>query len=988
MHQKIVVLAIFYLALFNALQGQNHFFRKYDSRQGLPSSEVYQAVQDDDGYMWFSTDHGLVRYDGYQFRTFDVDDGLPENPVFTLYKDSKNRVWFVTLSGKLGYHEKGKIYPYKFNDRLADYLRLYAKNRYNIYSEMAVDSLENIWLSLRKVGLFRVDGQGNVAWLNPRQNHNSAVLLRGPDGKMLIDFAKTHPTHTVIIQSDHVQTDSFDVSGYFLPRRFGHILNSVVALGEDIFFSEHNVVVHFRSGRLINHKKLAHSITRMNFDRQGRIWISTNGGGGRLFDKDLNEIDVFLDGEPISSFFEDHEGGLWFTSLNSGLFYIPEKHNKVIVPPSMFRQEKIVDLEIDKKNRLWFSSFNVIGYSSGKNNQIYRAIKLGDTIISCILPDPSGSYLWLGTSKGLLRFNEASGKLDPLKALSEVYYAQWGVKSLFYDTIHDMLWVGSFAGFYGLSPKTGLSRVIGVNELNRVEAITTAGDGKLYLGDQNGLHSWDGDSLKPVRSFGMGPWRVTALTWRNDSLWIGTRERGLLLLTNDTLKSFDRKDGLLSSSVNFIKFKGNMIVAGTNKGISVLNRTSTGKGFAIVQNITSGYGLLANEVTAMTTTKEKIIASSAGFISFLQVNPSLLMNIRMPVHITSVSNENKIIDNYLAEPVVLRYNENKISFSYFAISFFIQGRHTYRHRLVGLENTWVVNQQTIASYPYLPPGKYTFEVQVKNPDGSWSATAEPIAVTVLRPLWMEWWVITIMVVVAIALLLALFYAVSWYITRQRNVVNDMRRYQQEALALQMNPHFLFNALNTVQRFILENDKMASSRYLTRFAGLMRAMLENAQKPDTSLSDEMHLLRQYIELESARMPQKFTYEIQCDEQIDQDNTFIPVFLIQPLVENAIQHGLKVYSGEGKLQLRFYQENQSLVVVVEDNGIGREAASKLQTNKKTSLGLSIVQKRILLINKSRQTNINLEITDLYTASGEAAGTKATLRFPGQAKPKYHE
>lgn len=988
MHQKIVLLSIFYLALLNALQGQNHFFRKYDSRQGLPSSEVYHAVQDNDGYMWFSTDHGLVRYDGYQFRTFDVDDGLPENPVFTLYKDSKSRVWFVTLSGKLGYHEKGKIYHYRHNDRLSDYIRFNTRNKYAIYNDIVADSLDNLWLALRSEGLFRIDSQGNVTRLNPRQNHHSVVLLRGPDGRMLIDFAKTYPTRTVFIQSHQGHFDSIDVRGIFSIHGSGHFFNSVIALGDDIYFSEDNKVVHFRSGKLINQKKLSHPVTRMNSDRQGRIWMSTNGGGGRLFDKDLNEIDVFLDGEPLSSFFEDHEGGLWFTSMNSGLFYIPEKRNRVIVPPSMFRQEKIIDLKIDKQNRLWFSSFNVFGYSSGNYNQLYKAGKLGDTVISCILPDPSGKYLWVGTNSGLLKFDEGSRKLVPLMPLYEAYHAPWGVKSLFYDTIHDMLWAGSYAGFYGLSPKTGLTQVNGNNELNRVEAITSAGDGKLFLGDQNGLHFWDGSSLRPVRFFGLGQWRVTALKWRNDSLWIGTRERGLLLLTNDTLISFGRREGLLSSSVNFVELKGNLVIAGTNKGISVLGRTSNSEGFAIVQNITSGYGLLANEVTAMTATDDIIIASSAGFISFLQVNPTLLMRISMPCHITSVSTENKIIDNYFYEPVVLRHNENNISFSYFAISFFIQGRHTYRHRLLGLESDWVVNQQTTASYPYLPPGNYTFEVQVQNPDGSWSATAESVEVRVLRPLWMKWWVIAIMVIVAIALLLALFYAVSRYFTRQRNVVNDMRRYQQEALALQMNPHFLFNALNTVQRYILENDKMASSRYLTRFAGLMRAMLENAQKPDTSLSEEIHLLRQYIELESARMPQKFTYEIQCDELIDQENTLIPVFLIQPLVENAIQHGLKAFSGEGNIQLRLNKEDQSLIVVVEDNGIGREAALKQRTNKKNSLGLSIIQKRILLINKSRQTNISLEISDLYTTSGEAAGTKAILRFPGLAKLKYHE
>lgn len=242
------------------------------------------------------------------------------------------------------------------------------------------------------------------------------------------------------------------------------------------------------------------------------------------------------------------------------------------------------------------------------------------------------------------------------------------------------------------------------------------------------------------------------------------------------------------------------------------------------------------------------------------------------------------------------------------------------------------------------------------------------------------------IILSILLLLGLFWAVNAHLTRQRNIVNEMRRYQQEALALQMNPHFLFNALNTVQWYILENDKVSSSRYLTRFAGFMRAMLENAQKPDTTpLASEIQLLKQYLELESARARHTFSYEICCNEMIDQEGTMIPVFLIQPLIENAIIHGLKAFSGEGHFNLGFYHDEQHLLAIVQDNGIGREAASRHTREKRTSLGLSIIEKRIFLIIKSRQTNISLEITDLYSDTGEANGTRAVLRFPDQAKLK---
>ncbi|HMM12112.1 MAG TPA: two-component regulator propeller domain-containing protein [Bacteroidales bacterium] len=972
----------------SGLRAQDQFFRKYDSRQGLPSSEVYQSVQDDDGYLWFSTDHGLVRYDGYQFRTFDVDDGLPENAVFTLFKDKKNRVWFVTLSGKMGYHHKGRIYAYKHNDKLTSYFENNLSSRYSIFTKFTVDTADNIWFSMRKEGLFHIDPLGNIVHQNPQKDRHTLIIAPSSDGRMLIDHARLLPTKTIIHQRDTAVADTLDVSMLFGQRKYPNQFNDVLKLDDDIYVSENNVILHLRSGELVKAVQLQHIINRIDSDREGKIWLSTTGGGGRMFDRELNEIDVFLDGEPISSFFEDHEGGLWFTSMNSGIFYIPEKRNRVIVPSSMFRQEKIINLKTDCFGRLWFSSFNVFGYYDGKRSKRYHIGSSGETIISRILPSPDGKTLWVGTNKGIVVHDINSGRSQLLETQTQRQYSILGVKSLLYDTVQRILWVGTFAGFYGLREDGSLTPIYGDKILNRVEAIESATGGTLFLGSQIGLYTFNGQSLEPVQSTGLGNLRITALKWRNDSLWIGTRERGLMLLTSDTLMSFGRKEGLLSSSVNFIELMGKYIVAGTNKGVSVLSRDVNSGKIAIIQNITSGYGMLANEVSAMTIIGDRIVASSAGFISYLEVNPGLLMGIRMPCHITSITTSNQQIDNPEAEFIELRHNQSSISINYFAISFFIQGRHTYRHRLLGLEKDWVVNQQTTASYPYLPPGSYSFEVQVLNPDGSWSPAPESLQIVVQRPFWMTWWFIALALILGILLLLLLFYLVNKQLTRQRNIVNDMRRYQQEALALQMNPHFLFNALNTVQRYILENDRMASSRYLTRFAGFMRAMLENAQKPDTSLTEEIQLISQYLELESARNPQKFSFEIQTDKQINPDATHIPVFLIQPLVENALLHGLKDLVGDGRILVSIFAEGNDLVIRVEDNGIGREAASKTRTPNKSSLGLSIIQKRISLINISRSSKISLEIIDLYAPNGEAAGTLAVLRFPGFANLNQHE
>ncbi|MBK9292077.1 MAG: histidine kinase [Bacteroidetes bacterium] len=986
MRNLSLLLVLFFASGITPLAGQNHFFRKYDSRQGLPSSEVYYGLQDDDGYMWFSTDHGLVRYDGYQFKTYDVYDGLPENPIFILHKDFRNRVWFVTLNGLLGYHHKGRIYPYQFNDKLHSYISDTLRATYNLITDYEIDHQGSLWFSLRNTGLFRIDSSGQIMKMNPRRKNRTTMLVPAADGRLMIDFAALPISDTLIVQWPDAPADTFNVSKYFKSKIFVHHYN-LLHQGPDIYYSEKDVLLHIRKGRIVGARKLPYAIIRMGFDHDGRIWLSTQGGGGRLLDRELNEIEVFLDGEPISSFCRDQEGGLWFTSLNSGIFYIPEQQNKVIVPPNMYRQDKIIDLKYDKKGTLWYASFAVFGGFDASQNQIHRLKTAGDTVISAIQPDPDGRRLWVGTNRGLLCLDTKTNTYLPIMAALRQPWKNYGVKNLHMDTTSGILWVGTYAGFYGL--KNGDIWVPNTGEgiTHRVEALETAPDGRVFVGSQKGLYLYANGRLEKQLQFGLPETRITALRYRNDSLWIGTRQAGLMLLTPDTLIKFGRQSGLPSSSVSFLEFKGNLLVAGTNRGISIVAPDHrSGDSLRLIQNITAGYGLLANEVSAMTVGNNRIVAASAGFISFLVPDTNLLQRIRMPCHITAVAAGRLQVRDF-DQRIELKYSDNNLIINYFAISFFLQERHTYRHRLLGLESEWVVNQQTTAAYPFLPPGNYVFEVEVRNPDGSWSPASEKIFVRVLKPYWKQWWFIALMVLTGILLMSGIVYLVGRQILRQRNLLNDMWRFQQEALALQMNPHFIFNALNTVQRFIVENDKLASSRYLSRFAGFMRAMLDNAQKPDTSLAAEMQLLGQYLELESARAHQSFTYAITCDPQIDTEKTLIPVFLIQPLVENAIQHGLKALESGGKIELRFRLEGQDLLAEVEDNGIGRAAAAKLRPEKKSSLGLPITEKRIFLINKSRQTQIRLEITDLFSESGQAAGTLARLRFPGHAKTKTH-
>jgi ligand-binding sensor domain-containing protein/putative methionine-R-sulfoxide reductase with GAF domain len=208
----------------------------------------------------------------------------------------------------------------------------------------------------------------------------------------------------------------------------------------------------------------------------------------------------------------------------------------------------------------------------------------------------------------------------------------------------------------------------------------------------------------------------------------------------------------------------------------------------------------------------------------------------------------------------------------------------------------------------------------------------------------------------------------------------------QSLRLQMNPHFLFNALNSIQQMILANEELVATRFLSRFSKLLRAILVNSDKETVTLKEELEILNLYIELEARRFKDSFQYSIHCDYEIDADEIKIPTLLIQPFVENAIWHGLMHKEGNRNLSIHFSETDSFLRCVIEDNGVGRkksEEAKKVngQDRSHISKGIKVSLERLKTIRNRDGTEGSLAITDLHDDKGQAAGTRVEINFPIQ-------
>ncbi len=338
------------------------------------------------------------------------------------------------------------------------------------------------------------------------------------------------------------------------------------------------------------------------------------------------------------------------------------------------------------------------------------------------------------------------------------------------------------------------------------------------------------------------------------------------------------------------------------------------------------------------------------------------------------------------QAIRLGHRQNYFSFDFSAIGYTHPEKYQYQYKLEGVDEDWVyAGQRNYAAYTNVAGGHYTFLVKVANSDGLWNEEAAKIRLAVATPWWRQLWFRACMLL----LLLALAYGFYRYRLGQVRKTERLKaRFDKKvanleltALRAQMNPHFLFNCLNSIDHYIIKNETQKASEYLNSFSRLIRLILQNSRSNYVNLKDELETLGLYMEMESLRFNHRFEYEINADPELDLKEFEIPPMLLQPFVENAIWHGLMHKAGKGKVQLNISREDGFLKCSIQDDGVGRGKSAEFRkpTPGKRSMGMNITKDRIETINKIYNTNTTVTITDLMDDKGAPAGTKVDVLIP---------
>ncbi|MBC7891869.1 MAG: histidine kinase, partial [Sphingobacteriaceae bacterium] len=769
------------------------------------------------------------------------------------------------------------------------------------------------------------------------------------------------------------------------------------------------------------------SVWAVSPDRAGNLWVCTETAGLRRLNPRTGQVRAYhadprnpasLSNETVLSAFEDRAGTLWVGTYGGGLnarhrYGNPGFYHYQTPPaaPNAANFNVVQSLSRDFTGRLWVGSLGGLQGLRGTPDSMY-AEPLPFTLtdadgVQTSIATRSGTQ-WFGTySKGVLSYEPRSGKQRVFTEITRravrVAPRQMAVGRVLEDYAGILWFTTEGDGLRAYDPRTGAVRVY-LHEANNpaslsenyLTALWETPDQSLWVGTFGGglcrLDSGRGRFTRylndPKNGASISNNRVSCLLGEpSGRLWVGTFGGGLNTLDPATgrWQRFTENDGLPNNVINALlpDGRGNLWLS-TNKGLCRFTPPIAGKP-ALIRAFDVRDGLQNNEFAMNSGFRD-----AGGWLYFGGINgfnvfhpDRITLNpYRPPVVLTDfrVFEKPYPLDSLISEKkaLTLDYAQNFFSFEFAALNFVISEKNRYAYRMEGFNEDWVeAGTRRYASYTNLPPGTYTFRVKAANNDGVWNEQGAALSITIVPPFWQTAWFRVLLLAGFLGLVYVLLRA-RW--ERERRA-NELRRIRAEAetkaLRAQMNPHFIFNCLNTVDGYILTNRQDDASLFLQKFSQLIRRVLEQSRQEFIPIQQEIETLELYVQLEEERSENRFRHVFQVDEAVLDGDYQIPPMLLQPFLENAILHGLRHKTdGPGVLSLAFKVQGLALSVVIEDNGIGREAAGKLNAQRQAgreSLGSRVSTDRLATLQVLYGAESRCEYVDLNP------GTMVVLTLP---------
>lgn len=950
-HFKILINTLLFTCLLvssRVVFGQMFPSRQYTTQDELANSNVYDICHDDRGYLWFATERGLSRFDGYKFTNYLFKEGLGGSIVYGLSQDENGNLFAATKYDGV----------YKLDGNFSKTIEEHP----NLANEEII-ATTNFFYSLKL----------NKGITVVKMSDASLNIIAFPDKKIIPHCLYKDAQGKIYTGTSH---GIYLLDGTSIPVQiFPEITNAVFSIsnqdGEWCFGGLNEIYTKSDIKSSTISLPEGGKVNRILLDKNGNIWAAVFPQNKCYLvrgDKILNVSDKLnLRGISVNKIMEDHEGNIWIATYGKGAFCIHHMYCENYTTIDGLSTAYITSIESNIDGNLFVGSYNglytlkenglqlhklfegsleYIKELRGHGDSIYVTVAgipasklhVGDVKIdnstvsflmsSAILIDDNFVYynMW---DKRLYRTSSTTKEQDKGEIIFYDSTAIWNKINKIFKDKHEHIWLGTTRGIYIIEPNGKYQKMDTGYFKSNITQFLYDDEGTVLIGSDRGLIKYKNSKWTVTRDFkGKNLESITSIIKdKKGRVWIGTLN-GLFILDKNTLLQFDTKNTLLSDEINALEYdiKKNYLWVGTTYGLSSINLTLFDK-TPVVPPIAIF----------------KTLRSKDSIYRELDINNT----------------------------ITLPYTASNFAVRFSAVHFSSPEGIKFLYKFD--DGDWQPATGRQIEFASMPYGKHTLllksfgEQEIEGPVAT-------LIITIETPFWATvWFKIIIGIAIGIAAYLILkkrFEAVRQKQQEQLELQSKIAELRHQALAASMNPHFIFNALNSIQHFINSHNTEEATDYLAKFARLIRMMLDFGGKTFIPLKDELERINYYLELEKIRFGNKLTFKVDIDPQLLIDLPEIPNMVIQPVVENALWHGLLPANRNGNLHISFTKIGKTIRVIVDDDGIGLHESKRRKKSDHNSLGIKMIRERLDLLKRLSGYEAKITIMD-----------KSDLNPPGQ-------
>lgn len=903
--------------------------------------------QDTTGMIWLGTDYGLSRYDGYEFINFTFDEPVSLNSVLAIVELNTDSLLVSFYREGVYIFNNGKLLPIRKDKNVSSYD--------NIVSFIKKDNEVYGVATSGNTFQYKNNTLSRLPTVYSEKSVYSTCVASSSDYGLLVGTIRG----LYSFKNDTTTKLTF-------PALENRRIDFMQAKSDgSIWISSNEKVFRLYEGRVNLEwdvkEKCQHALIYVDYRKN--IWRASPEQGLLLKSGNIvTNISKLLgiEGEIINCIEEDWEGNLWIGTRSNGVFCISmSEYTKTFSLPN---KPKLIysTAVLSTENYDWIASQGKLYKATNfKPKEVKSAFINRTSIINNLFQDKKGRIL-ASTPLGVLVVDEKNNSQKIIESKVS------GAIAFCYTNKNELL-ISSFKGLFILKN----DQLIPYSETdlieNRINALLTDKSGYTWLGGEEGLYKIKNGVITTVKD---NIKVFNLLLDKTNNIWAATN-KGIFRFTENQETHYTTQEGLSHNLCNALaEDKEGRIWVGTLKGLSYFERED---------NVFYPYDIQPfeemDEILALSIMGDDLLVGT--------VNEAYKLKLKIPVCNPGIVISKTVIGDsifYAPIPFKLPYKSNSFSvyFSSVAIAYGQQLR--YEIKLSPIDKNWNITTNNNINYKNLPPGDYVFSVRVKNHANGEVSRTEQLKFSVFTPFWQKRWFIISIIIIVLIIAIAI-HRIRLNIIRQRDLKKSKLEKQLIYLKMQamnalMNPHFISNVLHSIISYLehLKPGETVNDKYIAYFSELIRLNLINSDKSYIALKDELRRLELYILLEQFRFKDKFDFDISIDPDIDEANIEIPNMLVQPFVENAINHGLLPAKHNGKLSVNINSLSEDLIeIIITDNGIGINTSKKQKVGvTHRSMGIKLVKERM---ESSQQTRPIL-IEDISAFYDNKKGTRVTI------------